>query len=211
MSDKRNLSKSFFLLKKSATPEIGFTTGTCAAAASRAAARMLFTQKFVPYMILTTPKGLKVFIEIEDAKFSKDFAICSARKYSGSDPDVTNGIKIFAKVSKMVTNFQRNDKFSNESFIKIEGGEGVGHVTLPGLDQKIGEWAINSVPRKMIFEGIETEIKKNDENCALQVEIFVPGGEEIAKKTFNPKLGIVGGISILGTDERASTFRYDKT
>ncbi len=164
---------------------------------------MLLTQKIVPYVTLTTPKGIKVFIEIEDAEFSENHAKCSVKKHSGTDPDVTNGIKIFSTVrkipsSKIVTNSQR---------IVIKGGEGVGRVTLPGLDQKPGESAINSVPRKMILEGVEEEIKKAFENenlskeddFSLEVEISVPGGEEIARQTFNPKLGIVGGISILGT------------
>ena len=227
MPVRENPTKSFFLLKKNTEPEIGFTTGTCAAAASVAATRMLLTQKIVPYVTLTTPKGIKVFLEIENQSFSEEYATCSVQKYSGTDPDVTNGIKIFATVRKsagnqIVTNFQR-DCLSAEfgdAFVKITGGNGVGRVTLPGLDQKVGEAAINSVPRKMILAGVKREIEnfllsqkrsaaengKNNEKYSLfeksftlEVEISVPGGEEIAKQTFNPKLGIVGGISILGT------------
>lgn len=265
MPSPANPTKSFFLLKKAAEPEIGYTTGTCAAAASLAATRMLLTQKNVPYVTLTTPKGIKVFIEIEDAEFSETHAKCSVRKYSGTDPDVTNGINIFASVrkiergderggerggsekSKIVTDFQRKD-FPEETFVSegqaaglqgktsgcegfhitIKGGEGVGRVTLPGLDQKVGEAAINSVPRKMILDGVRGELEKfYGRNCdeaqagrkipglcfadstlslsfpcpieGLEVTISVPEGEKIAKQTFNPKLGIVGGISILGT------------
>lgn len=227
MPVRENPTKSFFLLKKNTEPEIGFTTGTCAAAASVAATRMLLTQKIVPYVTLTTPKGIKVFLEIENQSFSEECAACSVQKYSGTDPDVTNGIKIFATVRKsavnqIVTNFQR-DCLSAEfgdAFVKITGGNGVGRVTLPGLDQKVGEAAINSVPRKMILAGVKREIEnfllsqkrsaaengKNNEkyslfkkSFSLDVEISVPGGEEIAKQTFNPKLGIMGGISILGT------------
>ncbi|MDY6396744.1 MAG: cobalt-precorrin-5B (C(1))-methyltransferase CbiD [Treponema sp.] len=227
MPVRENPTKSFFLLKKNTEPEIGFTTGTCAAAASVAATRMLLTQKIVPYVTLTTPKGIKVFLEIENQSFSEECAACSVQKYSGTDPDVTNGIKIFATVRKsagnqIVTKFQR-DCLSTEfgdAFVKITGGNGVGRVTLPGLDQKVGEAAINSVPRKMILAGVKREIEnfllsqkrsaaengKNNEKYSLfkksftlEVEISVPGGEEIAKQTFNPKLGIVGGISILGT------------
>ena len=215
-----NPTKSFFLLKKNGEPEIGFTTGTCAACASVAAARMLLTGEIVPYVILTTPKGIKVCIEIENQRIEKDFASCSVQKFSGTDPDVTNGIKIFACVrknpQKIVTNFQRKDfkdskcfnEESLENLVVIRGGKGVGRVTLPGLDQKPGEAAINSVPRKMICEGVSAELKnwlkKSAEsakfwNFLLEVEISVPDGEEIAKKTFNPKLGIIGGISILGT------------
>ncbi|MBR4322621.1 cobalt-precorrin-5B (C(1))-methyltransferase CbiD [Treponema sp.] len=261
MPSPANPTKSFFLLKKAGEPEIGYTTGTCAAAASLAATRMLLTQKNVPYVTLTTPKGIKVFIEIEDAEFSETYAKCSVRKYSGTDPDVTNGINIFASVrkiergeerggsekSKIVTDFQRKDS-PEETFVSegqaaglqgktsgcegfhitIKGGEGVGRVTLLGLDQKPGEAAINSVPRKMILDGVRAEVEKfYGRNCdeaqagrkipglcsadstlslsfpcpieGLEVTISVPEGEKIAKQTFNPKLGIVGGISILGT------------
>ncbi len=249
MPSSANPTKSFFLLKKASEPEIGYTTGTCAAAASLAATRMLLTQKIVPYVTLTTPKGIKVFIEIEDAEFSETYAKCSVRKYSGTDPDVTNGINIFASVrkiecgdgerggsekSKIVTDFQRKCLSKTEQrvenaesctriqtgseeetaglqgktsgcegfYITIKGGEGVGRVTLPGLDQKPGEAAINSVPRKMILDGVKAELEKQslpDDFQGLEVTISVPEGEKIAKQTFNPKLGIVGGISILGT------------
>ena len=235
MPSSANPTKSFFLLKKASEPEIGYTTGTCAAAASLAATRMLLTQKNVPYVTLTTPKGIKVFIEIEDAEFSETHAKCSVRKYSGTDPDVTNGIKIFSTVRKtesgderggsgkprIVTDFQRKD-FPEETFVSeeqgaglqgktsgcegfyitIKGGEGVGRVTFPGLDQKPGEAAINSVPRKMILDGVRAELENQslpDDFQGLEVTISVPEGEKIAKQTFNPKLGIVGGISILGT------------
>lgn len=231
MAEQKNPTKSFFLLKKTSEPEIGFTTGTCAAAASLAATRMLLTQKNVSYVTLLTPKGIKVFLEIENQSFTKDSATCSVKKFSGTDPDVTNGIEVFSTVRKIannqiVTNFQR-DGISNqiskqnkslqqaadevdEIPIKITGGKGVGKVTLPGLDQKPGQAAINSVPRRMILDGVKREIglflNQKGEICdfkkvfpGLEVEISVPGGEKIAKQTFNPKLGIVGGISILGT------------
>ncbi|MBB5227167.1 cobalt-precorrin-5B (C(1))-methyltransferase CbiD [Treponema ruminis] len=231
MAEQKNPTKSFFLLKKTSEPEIGFTTGTCAAAASLAATRMLLTQKNVSYVTLLTPKGIKVFLEIENQSFTKNSATCSVKKFSGTDPDVTNGIEVFSTVRKItdnqiVTNFQRDDisnqiSKQNKSLqqaagsvdeipIKITGGKGVGKVTLPGLDQKPGASAINSVPRRMILDGVKREIgfflEQNGEICdfkkvfpGLEVEISVPGGEEIAKQTFNPKLGIVGGISILGT------------
>ena len=205
MPKRTNDSKSFFLLKEISEPDFGFTTGTCATAASLAATRMLLTQELVSYVILSTPKGIKVCMEISDQKFSGQEASCSVKKFSGSDPDVTNGIKIFSTVkkipsqsedgagSKIVTNSQRK--------IKIDGGKGVGRVTLPGLDQKPGEAAINRVPRKMIYDGVKSELERflASDIPAISVIISVPDGEEIAKKTFNPKLGIVGGISILGT------------
>lgn len=197
------MTKSFFLKKSATEPEIGFTTGSCAVAASMACARMMATGKIVPYVILTTPKGIKVCIEIENQVIGTDFASCSVTKNAGADSDVTNGIALFAKVRKiesesMVTNFQRSESNGLQS-IKIVGGKGIGRVTLPGLDQKVGEWAINSVPRKLIFDGVKKELSDCGEICSVEVEISAPAGEEIAKKTFNPKLGIVGGISILGT------------
>ncbi|MCR4823462.1 MAG: cobalt-precorrin-5B (C(1))-methyltransferase CbiD, partial [Treponema sp.] len=197
---KENPTKSFFLLKKKDQPEIGFTTGTCAAAASIAAARMLLSQELVSYVILTTPKGIKVCLEIENQSFSKEEASCSVKKFSGNDPDVTNGIQVFSTV-KIVTDFQRppSASASDSDRVIISGGEGVGRVSLPGLDQKVGEAAINSVPRKMIARGVKSEAEKAGFTGFLSVEISVPGGEEIAGQTFNPKLGIVGGISILGT------------
>ncbi|WP_294428930.1 cobalt-precorrin-5B (C(1))-methyltransferase CbiD [uncultured Treponema sp.] len=214
MPQNINKTKSFFLKKALSEPEIGFTTGTCAAAGSVAAMRMLLTGEIVPYVILSTPKGIKVCIEIENQSIEKDHASCSVQKFSGTDPDVTNGIEIFACVrkvpsDKMVTNFQRSASLGTKSEIdgvsvRILGGDGVGRVTLPGLDQKPGEAAINSVPRKMILEGLASEIKRYGKNSlggafGLEVEISVPNGEKIASQTFNPKLGIVSGISILGT------------
>ena len=101
MPKNQNPAKSFFLLKNSTEPEIGFTTGTCAHAASIASARMLFTGKTLPYVILTTPKGIKVCIEIENQQIGEDFASCSVRKFSGTDPEVTNGIEIFSTLRKI--------------------------------------------------------------------------------------------------------------
>ena len=220
MNSSENPTKSFFLLKEAGEPDFGFTTGTCAAAASVAATRMFLRGELVPYVILTTPKGIKVCIEIENQRTGKDFASCSVQKFSGNDPDVTNGIRIFACVRKIPAEKVTNPQMADGNFhsdcdgeiaknrIKIIGGKGVGRVTLPGLDQKVGEAAINSVPRKMILDGVNAELKKYletsenklaEEDCLLEVEISVPGGEEIAKQTFNPKLGILGGISILGT------------
>lgn len=199
---KQNPTKSFFLLKEATEPDFGFTTGTCATTASLASARMLLTQELVPYVILTTPKGIKVCIEIGDQKFSEEEASCSVQKFSGSDPDVTNGIKVFSTVRRMsLSDSPRQSHFE----VKIDGGEGVGRVTLPGLDQNVGEAAINRVPRKMIYEGVKSELERfyTDRpgfiSESLSVTISVPGGEEIARQTFNPKLGILGGISILGT------------
>lgn len=195
--------RSFFLLKRNSEPEIGFTTGTCAACASIAAVRMLLSKKNVPYVFFTTPKGIKILVEIRNQIFTETYASCSVKKIAGNDPDVTDGIEIFSHVEKKP--FVEGDSAGKEKRdfqIEIDGGFGVGRVTLPGLDQKPGMAAINSVPRKMILEGIKAELKK--EKCSavdfgICVEISVPEGEKVAEKTFNPKLGIFGGISILGT------------
>ena len=193
MEGHKNPTKSFFLLKKQNEPNFGFTTGTCAQAASVAATKMLPTQNAVPYVILTTPKGIKICIEIENQTIAEDSASCSVQKFSGADSDITNGIHLFATVRRSPR--QKESK----STVNIHGGEGIGKVSLPGLDQKPGEWAINRVPRKMIAEGVESELRKHGKKLNLDVEISIPGGEKLAAKTFNPKLGITGGLSVLGT------------
>ena len=187
-----NPTKSFFLRKEPRQPDFGFTTGTCAAAASAAAARMLLTRRIVPYVILTTPRGIKICVEIENQRIEENRASCSARKFSGDDPDVTDGIRIFSTVTE-------NAAGGGGARVTVDGGEGVGRVTLPGLDQKVGEAAINRVPREMIAACVTREIEAAGADLSLSVVISAPGGAEIAGRTFNPRLGIIGGISILGT------------
>ena len=177
---------SFFLAKNKSKPDFGYTTGTCAAAASSAAARMLLQQKIVPYVFVHLPEGSAVCLEVLDAHFSKTSASCAVKKESGSDPDITNGILVYSSI-----------EFSSEDGIKILGGKGIGKVTLPGLDQDVGEWAINSVPKKMIRDSVSSEL--NNLHQGINVTISIPAGVELASKTFNPRLGIVGGISVLGT------------
>ena len=165
----------------------GYTTGTCAAAASKAAARMLLTGEKIDFVELTTPKGITLNLEVVDIVMTPGYVSCAIIKDAGDDPDVTDGIKVYAKVEA-----------TDEGFT-VAGGEGVGRVTRPGLEQPIGEAAINSVPRKMIIEAL----RQTAVSCAWQgglcATVFVPEGAERAKKTFNPLLGIEGGISILGT------------
>ncbi len=180
---------NFVLVKQSKEKRLGYTTGTCAAAAAGAASKMLFCGQEIFFVKFTSPSGYVVFLEIERIVRSTDGRAvkCAVQKDGGSDPDATTGLYIYALVEK--TDFPK---------IEICGGEGVGRVTLKGLDQDVGMPAINSVPRKMITQAIQKELPK----CytgGVRVTISVPGGEEIAKKTFNPKLGIVGGLSILGT------------
>ncbi|WP_242879203.1 cobalt-precorrin-5B (C(1))-methyltransferase CbiD [Butyrivibrio sp. INlla16] len=167
----------------------GFTTGSCAAAASKAALIMLLTNKEINNVSIRTPKGPVYTAEILDIERSEKSVSCAVVKDGGDDPDVTTGALIYSKVT-----------LTGEAGITIDGGEGVGRVTKPGLDQKIGEAAINSVPRKMIRENLESTLEEYGlKDTGLSVIIRVPKGAELAQKTFNPKLGITGGISILGT------------
>ena len=169
----------------------GFTTGSCAAAASKAAVYMLFTGKEKKSITIDTPKGISYNAEILDIKLSEKEVSCAVKKDSGDDPDVTNGALIYSTVS-----FVEN---AGESKVIIEGGKGVGKVTKPGLDRPVGDAAINTVPRQMIEKEVLDVCDLFDIKESIKVVISVPEGEEIAKKTFNPKLGIEGGISIIGT------------
>ena len=166
----------------------GYTTGSCAAAAAKAAAWMLLTGQKKETISLTTPKGVTLTLAVEDISMGPDRVSCAIRKDSGDDPDVTNGALICAEVTRR-----------EAPGIAIDGGFGVGRVTKKGLDQSVGSAAINSVPRQMIRENLEEILTLTDSHCGLNVVISVPEGEKLAKQTFNPRLGIVGGISILGT------------
>ncbi len=165
----------------------GYTTGSCAAAASGAAAEMLISGEISEFSEIMTPKGVPLKLEVLDATISTDYAKCAIKKDSGDDPDITNGILVYAKVSQI------------SDGVEIVGGEGIGKVTKAGLDQPIGEAAINSVPRKMIAAAVEKAAEMYDYHGGFRIEISVPNGEEIAKKTYNPRMGIEGGISIIGT------------
>lgn len=188
----------------------GFTTGSCAAAAAGAACRMLFTGKRIDRITIMTPKGIPYSPEIVDIKRSENDVICGVVKDGGDDPDVTTGLHVLARAeyigkSSPVKGFNDGRALLKESQAEdwgrtvITGGEGVGIVTKPGLDQPVGEAAINHVPREMILEQVDLARKLCDVHEDIRITISVPGGEDTAKKTFNPRLGIVGGISILGT------------
>ena len=166
----------------------GYTTGTCAAAAAAGAAARLLTGETLPAVRITTPAGVTVEAELLQHAAGEGWAACAVRKDGGDDPDVTDGALIFARVERTDT-----------PGIVIDGGEGVGRVTLPGLDQPVGAAAINSTPRRMIAEQLESAAAKAGYTGGLRAVISVPEGEALAKRTFNPRLGIVGGISILGT------------
>lgn len=163
----------------------GFTTGTCAQAAAKGAAIMLTTKRLLRRVEIETPSGTILNLSLIDQKINEDSAYCGIIKDSGDDPDITDGIKIYAEV-----------KFSSSKGVTITGGKGIGRVTKPGLAVKVGEYAINPVPRKMIEKEVRPFLPKDG---GLDVIISAPKGEELAKNTFNPRLGIVGGISIIGT------------
>lgn len=184
----KNGLEDYYVIRGQKKLQFGYTTGSCAAAATQGAAAMLLGGCMIDSVNLMTPKGILLTLKLEEAQISENAAVCAVRKNAGDDPDTTNGILIFARVEKTV-----------EPGIFIDGGTGVGRVTKPGLCQKIGEAAINPVPMEMIRREAEETARKYGYKGGLKVLIYVPQGEEIAKKTFNPRLGIKGGISILGT------------
>ena len=166
----------------------GYTTGTCAALAASGAARCLLLGDLDSTASLKTPKGLWVTVDLLDLQRNGDTASCAVVKDAGDDADVTDGLKIYASV-----------RLQPAPGIVIEGGRGIGRVTKPGLDQPVGAAAINRVPREMITVAVEKVCREAHYTGGLQVILSIPHGEELACSTFNPKLGIEGGLSILGT------------
>lgn len=177
-----------FIEKDGKRLRLGYTTGSCAAAAAKAAAWMLLTGNRKETITLDTPKGIRLNLDVKEIRIGENTVSCAVEKDSSDDPDVTKGTLIFAAVSKTVM-----------PGVTIDGGFGIGRVTKRGLDQPVGNAAINSVPRKMIRENVQEVMGLTDYSGGLSVVISAPEGEILAKKTFNPRLGIVGGISILGT------------
>lgn len=174
----------------------GFTTGSCAAAASKAAAYMLLSGNPKEEITILTPKGITFTAKILDIDRKENSVSCAVQKDGGDDPDITTGALIYATVSLAKADAAKAD---GQAQIIIDGGAGVGRVTKPGLDQPIGNAAINHVPREMITNEVLEVCRLFDYRERLSVLISVPDGEALAAQTFNPRLGIVGGISILGT------------
>ena len=166
----------------------GYTTGSCATAAAKAAATMLLIGERVESVRIDTPKGIVLSLEPLEVEQTADYVSCAIRKDSGDDPDDTNGILVFAKVDRVAA-----------PGVHIEGGVGVGRVTKPGLACAQCGPAINPTPRRMITSEVTSVMEQVGYTEGLLVTISIPEGVEIAKKTFNPRLGIVGGLSVLGT------------
>lgn len=168
----------------------GYTTGTCAALAAKAAVQYWLDGIMPQTVSVNTPKGVTITVCPTDGGRDNIGAMCWVRKDGGDDIDATHGMRIGARVEPMT---------SPKTGVMIEGGEGVGVVTKPGLDQPVGSAAINRVPRAMITQAVQDVCAAHNRETAFRVVIVAEGGHEIAKKTFNPHLGIVNGISILGT------------
>ena len=166
----------------------GYTTGSCAAAAAKAAVCMLLSGEVIQQVRLMTPKGVELDLEVEQIQRRQHGVRCAVRKDSGDDPDVTNGIYVYAEVRK-----------EPEPGIYLDGGEGIGRITKKGLEQPVGAAAINRVPRQMIREAVKEECVRARYDGGRSVMISIPEGRKIAERTFNPRLGIEGGISVLGT------------
>ena len=167
----------------------GFTTGSCATASSKAGILSIINQKKIEQVDIILPKRSRLDIQINSCKFTTNTAKCSVIKDGGDDPDVTHGAEVFVDV----------ELTDNIGKIEIDGGEGVGRVTKPGLGLEIGSAAINPTPKKMILENIIEVSKEILKKNGIMITVSVPKGKELGPKTDNPRIGIMGGISILGT------------
>lgn len=170
----------------------GYTTGSCAAAAAKAATMLLYGHPPSTDIELTMPDNSRVLFAVGELHGGDDCCSASVRKDAGDDPDITNG-------SCVVVTVERSDKGG----ITFVAGEGVGTVTLPGLSVPVGEPAINPAPRRLIEQAV-----RQITGDGLIITVAIPGGKELASKTFNPRLGIEGGLSILGTTGRVRPFSH---
>ena len=168
----------------------GYTTGTCAALGAAGAARLLLTGKAPESVGLRTPKGIVVEVAPIYCRKTAAGAQCAIRKDGGDDVDVTTGLPVIADITLLP---------DAPGQVTIDGGPGVGRVTKPGLDQPVGQAAINHVPRRMITDALHAEAEAAGYDGGFDVMISIEGGEEAAKRTFNPHIGVEGGLSVLGT------------
>lgn len=184
----------------------GYTTGSCATAASKAAVYMLLSQKKTESINIDTPKGIPLSIDIHDISISENRVSCSVIKDGGDDIDATNGMKIYSEaefvekesIGKIVEKGASKETFSFEGDgFAVFSGEGIGIITRKGLSHEPGYPAINPVPQKMISKEVSSIISGNER--FIKITLSAPEGKKIAEKTFNPRLGIEGGISIIGT------------
>lgn len=162
---------------------MGYTTGSCAAAAAKAAAYMLVKNKIINKICIDTPIGVELILEVINAEIGNGYSVCAVVKDGGDDSDVTTGLEIYAKA-----------EYCECKGVNVVAGIGIGTVTKKGLKVSVGEPAINPEPMKMIIKEVSEIIAEG-----IKITLTIPQGEETAKMTFNPKLGIVGGISIIGT------------
>ena len=205
-----------YVYKNQKKMRCGYTTGTCAAAAAKAAAQMLLSGRKVTEVSVRTPSDITLTLPVCEIQMKAHAVSCAVQKDSGDDPDITNKILIFAEVSyihnnsnmnkstdmtvkKCDTESERSDTAAVKPQIIVDGGVGIGRITKKGLARPVGAAAINPVPLKMIEAALKETAEAFGYEGGLQAVISAPQGVEIAKKTFNPQLGITGGISILGT------------
>jgi cobalamin biosynthesis protein CbiD len=167
---------------------LGFTTGSCAALAAKAATTILLTGKALSIVSIETPGNVVVEVPVENVHIDNDGVSCAVRKDAGDDPDITDGALVHARVKK-----------SAGHDVAIDGGGGVGRITRPGLEQPVGSAAINAVPRRMIEKEVRAVCDAFGHDGGIDVVISIPEGVRLAAKTFNPNLGIVGGLSVIGT------------
>jgi len=174
----------------------GYTTGACAAAAAKGGALMLVNQAIVSEVSIDLPAGVSATFQLHGQSFSADEGSCFVVKDAGDDPDITNG----AEVHVLVRRSPPQSSATGGSSTVIKGGAGIGKVTKPGLAVPPGEWAINPVPRIMIEQAVDGVLSEfNIQHSSFTIVISIPDGAERAKKTLNARLGIIGGLSILGT------------
>lgn len=166
----------------------GYTTGTCASISAKAALKALIAQEGIEWERVDLPNNREAMMPIHCTEFTENYGICTVIKNSGDDPDVTDGTEIGCRIS-----------FNETGDIRFIRGEGVGTVTKAGLEIAIGHPAVNPMPRKIIERELNRILNQYQLTIGVDVSVFVPMGAKLAKKTFNPRLGIEGGISIIGT------------